>query len=153
MHHGSMGWAPTKLPAYPAMYKNNKPHSEKQSKFFLRKKNKREIKKTLSWKIGDVVTGANAVPQPNGHDPERGSTPPGGMDALTGAQATPCPIPDLDAWPCQYATSRPADPRSHAIHRGKMWSYCGSALHPKCSCRDTYWIYIMVTRSGLPSGH
>ena len=38
-------------------------------------------KTTHPWKTGDVVTVANAVPQPSGHDPERGSAPPSRMDA------------------------------------------------------------------------
>ena len=72
MHHGGMGWAPAQLLAYSAVHKNKKPYPCKKSVVILPKRYKREIKKTLSWEFGDVVTVANAVPQPNGHDPERG---------------------------------------------------------------------------------
>ena len=61
-------------------YTNIRNHTlRKRVKFF--KKKQIGNKKTLPWKIGDVVTVASAVPQPNGRDPERRSTPPGGTDA------------------------------------------------------------------------
>ena len=63
VHRGGMGWAPSQLPAYPAV------------------KIQKGNKKTLFWKIGDVVTVASAVSQPNGHDPEMGSTPSSRIDA------------------------------------------------------------------------
>ena len=47
---------------------------------FSQKRYTREIKRHTVGKFGDVVTVANAVPQPSGHDPERGSAPPSRMD-------------------------------------------------------------------------
>ena len=81
MHHGSMVWAPSQLLAYPAVKKYKKPHPEKKSKVFSQKMKNKGNKKTYPWKIGDVVTVANAVPQPSGHDPESRSAPPSRMDA------------------------------------------------------------------------